>query len=384
VTVDRALAAELRFVRLDVSSESRLFHELPPACMYGGRIAPGVQLLHADPASELRDQLPKLVLSILALGDGRIAVAGGAVLGIVSRFAAPGSDYDLFMLGVGAREADALLARILVLPGVEVVMRTGNAVTLLATGKAYIVQVILRLNPDLGYLLLSFDLPPCGVGAYIKGGQLEVFATRSWVASTRNMAFWVDELAWSESASYRIVKYYTKGFDVVVPGVERRMLLPAATVSPAKTDGIARLYAVERYLLDSRYGRKPHERLTLKETECIVPLLRGTAVCDYGACAKALHSMRWMVYGLVRAGIAWVRGEPAAQARSVPVALTPDNLSELVDWVPPRPDGRVATSFNSRLAKLDEAVDLFHEWEEHLQRRSAQRSVPRQLRLPRW
>jgi hypothetical protein len=65
-----------------------------------------------------------------------------------------------------------------------------------------------------------------------------------------------------------------------------------------------------------------------------------------------------MVYGLVRAGVAWFSGEPAWQGKTVQVALTPDNVADLVDWVPQRSDGRVATSFNPRLAKLHEAADL--------------------------
>jgi hypothetical protein len=340
-------------VRLDVNNEARLFHVLPRVS-----IRSDTPILYADPVAQLRDRLPRLVLDILAIGDGKIACAGGAVLGIVSRFAAPGSDYDMFVLGVTAVEATALLARILVLPGVDVVVRTGNAVTLTVAGQAFIVQIILRLNPTLGHLLLGFDLPPCGIGAVMRDGRIEVFASRSWVASARNMAFWVDELTWSESAAYRIVKYYTKGFDVVVPGVRRAMLLEQATGDMTQADGIARLYAVEHYLVDRRRRRNPAERMTLDEIKQVVFVLRNSAVCDYGVYAKAFRSLRWMVYNMVRAGIAWVRGEPARDRQGIDVLLTPDNLSELLDWMPAQPEGRMAISFNPRAAKLNEAVDL--------------------------
>ena len=141
------------------------------------------------------------------------------------------------------------------------------------------------------------------------------------------------------------------------------MLLPACSGKIADTSGITRLYAIENWLLDSRervWGSPPDGRITFSEVRRVVKFLRGTAVCDYGAIAKAYRSLKWIIMQMIRRGWAWISGAPE-HTRTDEIVLTAYNIHELIDWIPPRSDGRIATSFNPRIAKLDEAVNLFVE-----------------------
>ena len=83
--------------RLATNKDARwLFEKLPPLL---DQSWDDIKVFEDHPSREMESSLPPVVMAILHRHPTCLAVAGGAVLGAVSRFAEYGSDVDLFIYG---------------------------------------------------------------------------------------------------------------------------------------------------------------------------------------------------------------------------------------------------------------------------------------------
>ena len=207
-------------------------------------LSPGRPVLNLVDA----DKIPDKVLVVLEEYPMHVMLGGGSALSAVCPNVAEGSDYDLFIHGVTPEEASRMLEDIQELLEPDAVTRTGTAITMVVDDT--LVQVILWLFDDPEHVLRSFDIAACQVGLMTNPeGQLIGVATPQWEHAMHHMTFWVDLGSWSAALVPRVLKYYTKGFDVVLPGMPRWRLLPAAKQASrtrSRTAGIINLFWMEQ------------------------------------------------------------------------------------------------------------------------------------------
>ena len=87
-----------------------LFEELP--LLLDAETWKNNKVLVDYPSDRLNQTLPPIVLEILQLYPDHIVVAGGAVLGGVSRFSEDGTDIDMFIYGLDQNESSKLLQEV--------------------------------------------------------------------------------------------------------------------------------------------------------------------------------------------------------------------------------------------------------------------------------
>lgn len=322
VSVDDELAAELKYIPL-TRDERWLFQGIRPR-----KRAHGPDVLHADPVNALMDACPDEILELMWLFPGKLVLAGGAVAGAVVRHTKPGHDFDMYVVG-SESDADAILTAAKQLLNVGQTTHTGNAITMLVDDT--VVQFVLRLYDDPVHVIEFFDIPPCKVMAYYEAAQgaqadqttLVIKATQTWVECVRHMAFPVDLSCWGEASAARVLKYVTKGFDAMVPGVRRAALRDQFATVDAN-GGVMELFAIEHRIGVSR------KRPTFDE---IMKQLRGRQTSDYGAAVKFQRRLYYILATYVKKGIAltgldrffgtqpsppvWTRCDPGSRRRNV-------------------------------------------------------------------
>jgi len=227
------------FLFSGVARRTMTAHRLRPSCE-------GDPVLDPSPAWAIAKYVDPRVAALLRRFEGSLALAGGSVLGIVAPCVAPGSDYDLFVLGdeVTGREVLTWMRDVLLPPlGACPTVVTGAAITVvmppaheryyrdgdprIATGvsraanHAVVMQVILRTFPALPDVLHSFDIAPSRVAAVWRDGGLQVLAAGDWTEALATLAFPMELDRWTTSSVARALKYVARGFDVAVPGARR-------------------------------------------------------------------------------------------------------------------------------------------------------------------
>jgi len=262
-----------------------LFQELPHLLDPDRDI--DLKVLMDHPSETLRAQLPEAVVSLLRLLPTCLAVAGGAVLGSVSRWAEYGSDVDLFLYGLdhdasadALRQIDAHIAE-----NYEgEYERTSSVAAVTFTKKKHDAtssidekqrnrpfQIILGLHRSRSQILEYFDLAPCKSLARHdpESEELIVEALPLFINSLRRMAFHVDIMYWSPASVARIMKYVAKGFECLVPGI-RRSAFKTETAKRGLAwyryghdkGGIRELFDAEADVINSRaYWSQPNEVL---------------------------------------------------------------------------------------------------------------------------
>lgn len=193
-----------------------------------------------------------------------VLVAGGAVLacllpGSDERDLFADTDIDLFLYGLDAAQATAKLRAIYngvcrAVGGETQVVRTGNAVTIIAGFPHRHVQLVLRLYKSPAEVLLGFDIDACAVG--FDGRRVwAVPRSRRAIVQRRNI---VDMSRRSLTYEVRLYKYSKRGFAVAVPGFERARVdfaaVAAAARRPTEAKGLIRLLALEWAQLDKSAG----------------------------------------------------------------------------------------------------------------------------------
>ena len=211
----------------------------------------------ADPAITLLSQLPPVVVAILRRHATCAVVAGGAVLGGVSKFIGQGTDVDIFLYGLGKEASSAALADIeafveggeyadvydkSISPAAVTYTKKGALKPYSGSTDAWLLdrpfQIVLGLHRARSQVLEYFDLAPTKVLARIDPaarstrGRLDtliVEALPSFDLAMQHHAFFVDCMYWSPASVARITKYVAKGFECAVPGVRREAFVKAIT-----------------------------------------------------------------------------------------------------------------------------------------------------------
>lgn len=196
----------------------------------------GTRMLRKDIRGYAKTTIPDAVLMLMDIFPN-VVLAGGAALDLASpHLLAPPSDYDLFVTGATEDEFRCLLQSASDVLQAKVAAQTGNAVTFLTKGNTSI-QIILRRFDSIAHVLQTFDIGPCQVAYH----DNELWATRLWIECMRRMAFYVNFWNWSNASVSRIFKYYTKGFEIFVPALQREMF----TRRDTPTTGVVNLFVIE-------------------------------------------------------------------------------------------------------------------------------------------
>lgn len=275
--------------------DSFLFHKLRTCGAKEGDHV--IRRLHEIDAAPV----PRVVLDLMQRYPGKVVLAGGAVVGMLGRFAEPGKDFDLFVTGLTAGEAERVVHDAQCSAGVRQVHQSSNAVTLL-TAEGAIVQIIFRLYDLPGQVLASFDLAPAKVLAvwHQESERLVFLALPSWIEAMRHMAYPLDVGQWTRATVARVIKYHVKGFEVFVPGLVRSALKPTAASADSPDDAsFTRLLTIERRLLTSgcRILGRVGPRVSLKEYWRAVRTLHCS---DYDVMAKLQHRLVYLLRALLR------------------------------------------------------------------------------------
>lgn len=244
---------------------------------------------------------PDIVLSILLRYRTHLVLAGGAVLGVVGRWIQKGTDYDIFIVGLGIDEASTMLNEIRseYVSKICKTIRTGNAITLLI-GNDTIVQIILRLYTNVAQVLVGFDLAPSKIGAYYDNdGRFVIKAAPSWVPAMRHMAFPIDTTKWGYASVVRHLKYKKKGFQVYIPGDQRAALndFKKNAMILKNSHGLAALFRAEFCIIQDRWCDKGRPLSSCEVRKSTRKLKYNT---DYGAISKTLGALSYIVKALFK------------------------------------------------------------------------------------
>jgi hypothetical protein len=244
--VDVDALAVLQFEPLQGRDSRWLFHKRAAAHPCHSSV------LRPDPVQYALASLPEPVVQLLHKHD-KLMLAGGSALFVASDCVEPGADYDLFLWGCSRSQAEAVKQDLLEMPGVHAVTESSAAVTVVwGEDETCVIQLITWLFDSPRHVLESFDVWPSQVGLGRFGdahGKLQLRATMGWLQSMKHMTFWVDLGRWSDASVPRILKYYAKGFDVVIPGLNRSAFRSRNPINFPKQRGISNLFKVEAHVL---------------------------------------------------------------------------------------------------------------------------------------
>jgi hypothetical protein len=182
-----------------------------------------------DDVLTLREPTCERIKEILSLGN--VVIAGGYILELLANAKTKASDVDIFIWGVSEEEADKKLQKIS-----EIVCGdpyfTGNSYTFAYrydkndhnVAEKWTSQVILRLYQSPDEILHGFDIQACKVLLCMENGAYKYYGTQSFLDSMRYNAVWIDTERQSSSYAMRLLKYYCKGFDVLMTGYNKKLV----------------------------------------------------------------------------------------------------------------------------------------------------------------
>ena len=212
----------------------------PPFRFYERPPVPPRHERHFATAARVAGAVPAALAPVLWEFRGHLFVGGGAAAQAVLPHLNPveRQDVDLFVHGLAQAEADALLGRMGECLAPCPVFRTGNAVTFVldpGMDSEVVVQVVLRLYASPDEALLGFDIAASGVMlcAGQEPGSYEAWGTASFFAAAATGAVWVDPERQSASYAWRLLKYWARGFDVLLFGLPPLRRVAAAVFESA-------------------------------------------------------------------------------------------------------------------------------------------------------
>lgn len=184
----------------------------------------GSLCIQQNPSACISRCLPDNLKDIMTEHPGKVMVAGGFVLSVVTTGVdLNASDIDVYIITDDIEEASSILAKFKT-PGNSAFV-TGNAITLTNEGNLdqLPIQVILFLAPTYSDVLMNFDIEPCKVGAYIcpETGDIRVISSAQWLRSIQTKAFPLHSRRWTASSTYRALKYAMKGYQPYIAGLNR-------------------------------------------------------------------------------------------------------------------------------------------------------------------
>ena len=176
----------------------------------------------------------------------------------------PGSDVDLFLYGLDQDAAEAKLLEICEAvqaanPFEVLAFRSAHAITLVSQYPFRHIQIVLRLYNSPAEVLMGFDVDACACG---------FDGTRAWTCPRACLAFatqanTVDMSRRSPSYEMRLAKYAARGFEVLVPGLDRPRIDPFIYEKRFDTvHGLPRLLLLERLNTpEARFKYRLEQRL---------------------------------------------------------------------------------------------------------------------------
>ena len=196
--------------------------------------------------------LPPVVVDILRQGAGQLVLGGGAALSWVGRWCGRPSDYDFFIYGVTPNDAEHLISQISDTHELshEYTSRFTSTWSVFDTdtGGFIRLQFITKIFIDPAEVLHFFDMNACKVAVLADktNGELQTWATPTWVECMKTRIIFFDDCIWSNDLPTRLLRYYCKGFDIVLPA-ETRLLEPEADLSgPIRNfEGKSQILALE-------------------------------------------------------------------------------------------------------------------------------------------
>lgn len=214
-------------------------------------VASGDRIIVTDPPHSVIENCDDRVLRLLQNNAGHLCLAGGSALGLVTRedAVARGNDYDLFLIAGNDDQANDVIVRVLHeltryfhapkrkeddeddndedIQGFPI-QESSCALTVELNEPRTKVQLILRRYGDVSSVLNGFDFDVCKIAAWYEneneGTDFHVCATPSCREALASLTIYVDPFSWGSGTLMRCVKYFNKGFNVVVPGVSRDRL----------------------------------------------------------------------------------------------------------------------------------------------------------------
>ena len=168
----------------------------------------------------------------------------------------PGSDVDLFLYGLNEDEARKKLVEIFdavqaASPFQVRAFRSTHAITLVSQYPFRHVQIVLRMYSTPSEVLMGFDVDSCAAG--YDGSNVIVPPRTAMAIMTQSNT--VDMSRRSPSYEMRLAKYANRGFEVIVPSLDRDRVDPFVFEKRFdQAKGLSRLLLLEKL-------RTPEERL---------------------------------------------------------------------------------------------------------------------------
>lgn len=196
-----------------------------------------------------------IVKQILSLGN--VVISGGYALKHVASHEPEANDIDIFVWGLTEKQATHKLHAIGMIVGGHPYI-TGNAYTYVDNhfDNNLSVQVILRLYNTPSEIVHGFDIQASKVFLAMDKGVIKCYGTPSFITTMKYNAVWVDTERQSSTYALRMLKYFTKGFSVVLTGYNRElacMVNPTfvSSITTDKTSG-ARYYETKAKMVSQK------------------------------------------------------------------------------------------------------------------------------------
>jgi hypothetical protein len=288
-------------------------HWLFPILQQQG-LCPGAQVIGLDFNEIFARECPPCVANLMRRFPGRVVLAGGAVTGIACKHAGPGSDWDLFLVGMTQEEAEAMIEDVRnCLTAADRVIVTGRAVTLRLGTKTQPItaQIITRLYETKAQVLLGFDLAPCRAACWFdETGRVVFAAAPSWITAVKRMAFPVELSRWSDVGVVRVAKYISKNFHAYVPGARRQALIATVT---AASNNVGALFRMETDVMNRLRGQSPWPRAR-HMMRVLGDAWRGS---DYSTVAKISGKIWYIVRAIARFGYDILVGDDRVEMETI-------------------------------------------------------------------
>jgi hypothetical protein len=170
-----------------------------------------------DRVMQYRELKCEIVKKILSLGN--VVISGGYALKHVASHEPSASDIDIFVWGVTEQQATVKLQQIGSIVGGHPYF-TGNACTFVDNNfeDNLSVQVILRLYGTPSEIVHGFDIQASKVLMTMDNGVIKCYGTPSFITTMQYNAVWIDTERQSSTYALRMIKYFCKGFSVVLTG----------------------------------------------------------------------------------------------------------------------------------------------------------------------
>ena len=284
---------------------------------------PNDKVIVDNPALQMMKCIDPIVIKLLQKYPGNLILAGGMPLGILNKFVTPGSDYDLFVCGLGSIQAGCMVDEIKAYfkteyDGESTVTRTGNALTIMCE-EDLMIQIIFILYDNVTQIVVGFDHAPSKVAVYYSEQKLHIVAAPSWIPAMRHMAFPIDQSCWGYASLSRIVKYFMKGFNIALPGLRRDAIRNLNGENVYKSSGIIQIFKAEEIILtrrkqdpywSPRYTWMPNSeminaKITIHEYEKILKIFKYGLESDYGLFAKTKGTLKYIMTALKSLSIYW-------------------------------------------------------------------------------